>query len=167
MSRHAHLKQPTNICCFHGPLVTSKNSTSYLNLLLRHSSLKNPAFWLALRFLNHKPDFSQTCCFCKRSKDHWHFHDEAKNIYIWVDKIFTKTPKPYFWKFWALGVHERFFKNQYPSLYYFMRSNFMIKNQKKNWWWRDLVLQTDEKIDKAKFIGHFCYDGCPTSFRTR
>ena len=45
MPDHTHLKQPTNICCFHGPLVTSKNSTSsYFNLFLRYSSVKNPAF---------------------------------------------------------------------------------------------------------------------------
>ena len=53
MSDHTHLKQPTNICCFHGPLVTSKNSASYLNLFVRYSSLKNPAFWLVQRFLDH------------------------------------------------------------------------------------------------------------------
>ena len=28
MPDHTHLKQPTSICCFHGPLVTSRNSTS-------------------------------------------------------------------------------------------------------------------------------------------
>ena len=54
ISDHTHLKQPTNnICCFHRPLVTSKNSVSYLNLFLRYSSLKNTAFWLVQRFLDH------------------------------------------------------------------------------------------------------------------
>ena len=46
MLDHTLLKQPTNICCFHGPLVTSKTSTLYLNLFVRYSSLKNPAFRL-------------------------------------------------------------------------------------------------------------------------
>ena len=31
---HTHLKQRTNICCFHRPLFISKNSTSYLNLFV-------------------------------------------------------------------------------------------------------------------------------------
>ena len=47
-----HLKQPTSICCFHRPLVKSKNSTSYLNLFVRYCSLKNIAFWFVLRFLD-------------------------------------------------------------------------------------------------------------------
>ena len=53
MPDHTHLQQPTNSFCFYGPLVTSKNSTSYPNFTLRYSSLKSPAFWLDLRFLNH------------------------------------------------------------------------------------------------------------------
>ena len=53
MLDHTLLRQPTNICCFHGPLFRPKNSTSYFNLFVRCSSLKNPAFWLALRFLDH------------------------------------------------------------------------------------------------------------------
>ena len=54
ISDHTHLKQPTNnICCFHRPLVTSKNSVSYLNLFLRYSSLKNTVFWLVQRFLDN------------------------------------------------------------------------------------------------------------------
>ena len=57
MSRHAlpHPLEATNrYLLLYGPLVTSKNSTSCLNLFVRYSSLKNPGFWLALRFLNHK-----------------------------------------------------------------------------------------------------------------
>ena len=34
MSDPTHFKQPTNICCFHRPLFTSKNSASYLNLFV-------------------------------------------------------------------------------------------------------------------------------------
>ena len=54
MLNYTHLKQPTNVCCFHGPLITSKTSSSHLKLFVRYSSLlKNPAFWLALRFFDH------------------------------------------------------------------------------------------------------------------
>ena len=51
MPDHTHLRQATNICCFHRPLFTSKNSTS--TFFLRYSSVKTPAFWLPLRFLDH------------------------------------------------------------------------------------------------------------------
>ena len=34
------LKQRTNICCFHRPLVISKNSALYLNLLVRYCRFK-------------------------------------------------------------------------------------------------------------------------------
>ena len=44
MYDHTDLRQPTNICCCHGSLVRFKNSTSYLNLFVKYSSLKNPAF---------------------------------------------------------------------------------------------------------------------------
>ena len=53
MPDDTHMRQPTNICYFHGPPVRSKNSASYLNLLVRYFSLKNPAFWLTLKFLDH------------------------------------------------------------------------------------------------------------------
>ena len=70
MSDHTHLKQPTNICCIHEPLVTSKNSTSYLILILWSSSLKNPAFWLALRFLGHnsRPKFFSSLLILEKVK---------------------------------------------------------------------------------------------------
>ena len=53
MPKQTHLKQPNNISCFHGPLVISINSTSRLNSFMRFCSLKNPAFWFALTFLDH------------------------------------------------------------------------------------------------------------------
>ena len=65
MSDHTNLKQPTNICCFDGPLVTSKNLTSYLKLYVRYSSVKND-LWT----ITEEPDFSQTCCFWEKLKDH-------------------------------------------------------------------------------------------------
>ena len=80
MSDHTHLKQPTNICCFHGPLVTSKNSASYLNLFVRYSSLKNPAFWLVQRFLDHN----------SRNRFFPEYHKQ-KSIYIskWIRFFYT------------------------------------------------------------------------------
>ena len=53
MHYHTHLKQPTNVFWFHGSLVTFRILTSYLNLFVRYSSLKNSALWLALRFSDH------------------------------------------------------------------------------------------------------------------
>ena len=134
MPDHTHLKQATNNCFFHWPLVTSKSQISHLNLLLGYSKLKNPAFWLALRFLDHnsRTRFFPTMLFLEKVKKPltllcW----GKKNIYIWVDKIFAKTLKTF------LGLLEpsepiwNFLKNRYPSLSYFTMSNFMDKNQKK------------------------------------
>ena len=42
---HTHLKQWTNTWCFLGPLIISKNSTSYLEFFVRYYGLKNPAIW--------------------------------------------------------------------------------------------------------------------------
>ena len=52
------------------PLVTSKNSTSYLNLFVRNSSLKNPLFWSTLRFLddNSRNGFFPNMFFLKKVK---------------------------------------------------------------------------------------------------
>ena len=90
MSDHTHLKQPINICCFYESLVTSTNSTLYLNLFLRYSSLKNPAFCLALRFFNHnsRTRFFPNMLFLREVKrslklSYW----GKKSIYIPVDKI--------------------------------------------------------------------------------
>ena len=51
--KHSHLKQPTYIWFFLGPLVISKNSTSHLKFFVRYCSLKNPAIWFFFRFLDH------------------------------------------------------------------------------------------------------------------
>ena len=56
MSRYAWprpLKATNQYLLLYGPLFTSKKPTSCLNLFVGYSSLKNPAFWLALRFLDH------------------------------------------------------------------------------------------------------------------
>ena len=64
---HTHLKQPTNIYCFFGPLIISKNSSSYLKFFVRHCGLMNPVFWFVLRFLVHsRTRFLQTYYFFKK-----------------------------------------------------------------------------------------------------
>ena len=65
-----HLKQPTNISCFHRPLVISKNSTWYPNLFVRYCSLKDPAFWIVLRFMDHnsRTRFSLNMSFLQKVK---------------------------------------------------------------------------------------------------
>ena len=88
MSYHAHLKQPTNICCFHGPLVISKNSTStYLWDFLLKKILHSDwpwDFWTIIQ----EPDFSQTCCFCEKLKDLCYFRVKAKkHIYISLHQL--------------------------------------------------------------------------------
>ena len=83
MPDHTHLRQATNICCFHRPLFTSKNSTStfFWDILVQkllHSDCPW-GFWTTIQ----EPGFSQTCCFCKKLKDLWHFHVKAKkHIYL-------------------------------------------------------------------------------------
>ena len=86
MLDHTHLKPPTNICCFHRLLFTSKNSTSYLNLFVRYWG-----FWTITQEL----DFFRTSCLCKKLKDHWHFHNEIKK-HVWIYHTFPKTLKPSF-----------------------------------------------------------------------
>ena len=68
--KHTHLKQPTNISFFLGPLVISKKSTSRLKFFVRYCSLKNPAIWFFSGFwtITQEPDFLQICCFCKKHK---------------------------------------------------------------------------------------------------
>ena len=97
MPDHTHLKQPTNICSFHGFLVTSRNSTSYLNLFLRYSSLKNPASWLALRLFNYnaRTRFFPNILFLWNVKRSLTLSCWNRNacIYISMDKIFAKILK--------------------------------------------------------------------------
>ena len=67
---HTHLNQLTNIQCFFGPLIMSKNSSSYVKFFLRYCGLKNPVFLFVLSFLdyNSRTRFLQTCCFCIKCK---------------------------------------------------------------------------------------------------
>ena len=88
MPYHTNLKQPTNICFFHGLLVISKSSTStYLRDFLPKKILHSDwpwGFWTIIQ----ETDFSQTCCFCKKLKDLWYFRVKAKkHIYISLDQL--------------------------------------------------------------------------------
>ena len=116
MYDHAHLKKPTNICCFHGPLVTSKNSTSYLNLFARYSSLKNPAFWLVLTFLDHnsRTKFFPNNLLLQKVKRSLTLSYWSKTAYAseWI-RSFYNPKNVFFWTFWSLWAHLNFFfKNQ-------------------------------------------------------
>ena len=68
-------------------------------------------FWT----MTQEPGFFQTC-FCKKSKKHWHFCTEVKNISKWI-RIFAQTLKTLFWvilfNIWALQTKSMwtFFKN--------------------------------------------------------
>ena len=169
MTDHSHLRQATNICCFHGPLVRSKNSNSHLNLFVRYSSFRilrsdwSWGFWT----ITQKLDFSQICCFCKKlTLDTWHLlTEENKHIYLW-GYYFCCNPKDLiFGTFWALWAHLNFFpKIRICHLSYFIMFNFMGKKTEKKWWSRDFALQAYGKTNKAKFIRHFLLGWVSTFF---
>ena len=75
MPEHTLLKQPNNVKCFFGPLIITKNSTSYVKFFVRYCGLKNPAFWFVLRFLDHnsRARFANMFFLKKSTKKHWHF----------------------------------------------------------------------------------------------
>ena len=116
MPDHIQFKQPTNICYFHGPLVTWKLIIINFNLFVRYSSLKNPAFWLALRFLDHssRTRFLPNMLLLQKVKRPLVFPCLSKKAYIWVDKIFAKTLKTSFWGDFQcpFSPSELSFKNQ-------------------------------------------------------
>ena len=64
---HTHLKQWTNTWCFLGPLIISKNSTSYLKFFVRYCGLKNPAFW-GFWTITQQPDSCKYVVFAKSRK---------------------------------------------------------------------------------------------------
>ena len=142
MPDHTHLRQPINICYFRGPLVRSENSSSYLNLFVRYSSLMNPAFWLALRFLDHN----------------------SRNRFFPNVLFLQKVRRPLKLSYWA---HLNFFtKTGIRHFSNFMMSSFIEKIE-KNWWSWDLALQTNGKMRKPKFIGHFLVGWMSNSFAPR
>ena len=132
MSDHNHLKQPTNICCFHIALVTSKNSASYSNLFVRYCTLKNTAFWLVLRFLAHNsrtrffPNvlFLQDVIFVLKQKAYLHgkyFCQNSKNLIFGSFLGFLEPSEPiqFFWKktrfitfltLWCLSTWKKYHK---------------------------------------------------------
>ena len=159
MPDHTHLKYPTNICCFHGPLVTSKYSTSYLNLFLRYSCLKNPAFYLALRFLDHKSrtTFFSNMLFLQKIKrlltlSYW----RKKCISEWIG-FFAKALKgSYLGLFDASESIWTFFQKLRSATFLIFWCLTLWKNNWKNLWSRDLAFQTDGKTKKVKFLRYFC-----------
>ena len=117
MSRHTwpHLLEATNqYLLLYGLPVTSKNSTSYLNLFVRYSSLENLAFWLALRFLNHNSRirFFQNMLFLKKVKKpiDTFVLEQKKNHICLSGYDFCQYPKNLiFGTFWALLAHPNFY----------------------------------------------------------
>ena len=83
MPQHNHLKQPTNTLCFLGPLIISKNSTSYLKFFVRYCGLKNPAFW-GFWIITQEPDFCKHVALAKSTKKHWHFVLKWESISKWI-----------------------------------------------------------------------------------
>ena len=136
MTDHSHLRQATNICCFHGPLARSKNSNSHLNLFVRYSSFRilhsdwSWGFWT----ITQKLDFPQICCFCKKlTLDTWHLlTEENKHIYLWGYDFCCNPKDLIFGTFWALWAHLNFFpKTRICQLSYFIMFNFMEKKNRK------------------------------------
>ena len=103
------------------------------------------------RILN--PDFLDMCCLQKVRKTLFFFLIQVKK-YIRVDKIFTKTDKPFWVVLGLLGpswLAETFFqKSGLLSLLILWLSNFMQKFR-KNWWANFEVLcceRRDEQTDE-------------------
>ena len=154
MPRHAWphpLEMIEYVCCFYVCLITYKNSTSYLNSFVRYCSLKNLAFWLAWRFMDHN---SRTSFFPHMQffwKVGWPLvlsNSSKQIIYEWV-RFFVKTPKATF-----LGIFgpswsvETFFQSwDFVTFLFLWLSNF-IQKIRKNWYanW-DLALQMDRQTD--------------------
>ena len=104
---------------------------SYLDLFERYSSLKNPTFWLALRFLDHnaRTRFFPNILFLQKVKGPLTLSCWSKKSYIiWVDMIFAKNL--IFGTFWALWAHLNFYysKTRICHFSYFPMSNFIEKN---------------------------------------
>ena len=94
MPDHTHLEQPNNICCFMDLYSYPKISFSFLNLFVKYSSLKNPAFWLVLRFLDHnwKTRFFSNIMFLEKVKRPLTFSCWSKKSYISEGiKFFVKS----------------------------------------------------------------------------
>ena len=135
---------------------------------MKYPSLKNPTFWLFLRFLDHNSRirfYPKHVVFVKTWKTIDTFILKQKSIYIWVDKVFARILKTSF-----VGLFEpselisTFF--QTPGFVTFLTLWCLTswKKMGKNWWSKDLTLQTDGKTNKAKFIGHFLLGWVSNSF---
>ena len=93
-------------------------------------------FWT----INQEPDILQTCCFCKKSKKHWHFLAKLKkHISKWIR--FCQNPKSL-----TLGL----FKPSQPS-----QSEVFFKNWDQtflSWWWEILLGKKIEKADDPEIL---------------
>ena len=105
------------------------------NLFVRYSSLENPAFWLALRFLDHNSRirFFWNMLFLQNVKTIDTPVLKQKRLYIWVDKIFAKILKISFCGDFLcpLSPSELLLKNQIWHFSYFRMPKFMEKIRKK------------------------------------
>ena len=126
------------------------------NLFVRYSSLKNPAFWLALRFLGH----NWRTRFFPKVKGLLTLPCWSQKVYISeLIRFLLKAEKTHFVEtFCALRAHLNFYsKTRIFQLSYFRMSK---------WQYRDVALQTDGKVNKTKFMEHFSQGGCWTIIRT-
>ena len=124
----------------HGPLVTSKTLTSYLNLFGKYCSLTNSAFWLVLMFLN---DNSRTRFFpnmlpLKKFKRilTLSYLESKKSI---SDKTYQNSKNPIFGLFEPFEHIWTFF--QKPGSVFFLNlwCLFLWKKQKKLMIWRSCI----------------------------
>ena len=132
MSSHAwaHTIEATNqYLLLYGPLVTSKNSNSHLNLFEVERILHSDWPW-RFRIITQEPDFSKTFCFLQKVERPLTLPCSTKNSYIFELIIFSlKSKKPYFRDFLSSpSPLELLFKNQELSL--FLLSNVSLHGGK-------------------------------------
>ena len=76
------------------PLTPCKKSSKSVQPFLRYLTLKNPAIWLVESFsgISRELEFSQTCGFLQKFKNHKGYHFSEKKSYIaWL--VFPQNPK--------------------------------------------------------------------------
>ena len=135
-----HLKQQINICCFHRPLVISRNLTSYLNLFVRYCRLRNLAFWIVLRFLDHNSRIR--------------FFLNMLQPYFWA----------IFWTFWTLQVNpssKLFFKNW--NLPLFLLGGTEKQMEKEGWKNEQIQIYRTLLLGWLSVHSLFCWEGSWTS----
>ena len=126
------------ICCFYGCLTTYKNWISQLISFVRYCILKNLAFWLIYRFLDHysRNRFFPNIWFLQKVRIPAVLSCSSKKGFNELD--FCENPQNIIFGlfFWHLGP-------SWPSPYFFSKiglyhfSFFMtnvLKKIRKNWW---------------------------------